>query len=177
MEDSRRTQSASGWARVSWSRSSCANRRRGREAFGVRPLKRRFPNTVIGDVPRKAVLKHAHSKRFAPSGPLVATSLCELDGRFTRLRLTRMRRRGRTLRYAFRSSPACEISRLGPLRPHGCRCNPRSKARNSSCIPGRQAAVVLPPAGACAAAAQPTVNRRLTAREVTPAAHGLRKTQ
>ena len=39
----------------------CGDGRRGRrEAFGVRPIHRRLADTVIGEIPRKAVLKHAH---------------------------------------------------------------------------------------------------------------------
>ena len=41
-----------------------------RAASGVRAIHRRFSTTVIGDAPRKAVLNHAHSKRFATWLPL-----------------------------------------------------------------------------------------------------------
>lgn len=62
-------------------RSSRCKRWRGREAFGVRAVHRRFSNTGSDDVPHNAVRKHApacarrsaagrHSKRFATPLPI-----------------------------------------------------------------------------------------------------------
>jgi hypothetical protein len=85
-------------------------RRRGREACGVRAVYRRFPNTLLGDMPRKAVLKHAHSKRFAPFRTVARAQLCRLVRGFARLSLTRMGFAALWFHWAEKVGPRLETS-------------------------------------------------------------------